>query len=233
MHKKFAYVYDEFTKNVDYDTWFKFLRKYISKKGKLLDIGCGTASITTKFRKYGYDTYGIDISEDMLNVAKEKDSYIKYYKLDITKEKLEQKFDYITCNFDTVNYFSGYEALNNFIKNCSDMQSKGGILIFDLVEVEIFDEMFENGLFIDEETNYTAIFRYENLDKNRHLVELTAFIKNEDGSYSKYVEEHIKYIYDVNKVIQMLNDNGYSIYDIAKNELYGESRLFLIANKLR
>ena len=62
MHKNFAYIYDEFTKNVDYNEWFKFLRGYIPKKAKLLDIGCGTASITTKFRKHGYDTYAVDIS---------------------------------------------------------------------------------------------------------------------------------------------------------------------------
>lgn len=233
MHKNFAYVYDEFTKNVDYESWFKFLRKYLSKKGKLLDIGCGTASITTKFRKYGYDTYGVDISEDMLKVAKAKDDKIKYFNLDITKEKLDKKFDYITCNFDTVNYFSGYDAMNNFLSNCSYMQSKGGILIFDLVIEQIFEEMFENDIFIDEEENYTAIFRHENLKNNEHLVEITAFIKNDDQTYSKYVEEHIKYIYDVNEVINMLNINGYSIYDIAKNEMYGESRLFLIANKVR
>ncbi|WP_068268504.1 class I SAM-dependent DNA methyltransferase [Caviibacter abscessus] len=233
MHKKFAYVYDEFTKNVDYESWFKFLRRYLNKKGKLLDIGCGTASITTMFRKYGYDTTGIDISQDMLAVARKKDDKIKYYNLDITKEKLNEKFDYITCNFDTVNYFSGYEALNSFIENCSSMQSKGGILIFDLVELEIFDEMFENDIFIDEEVNYTAIFRHEDLKDNKHLVEITAFIKNEDESYSKYIEKHIKYIYDINKVIQMLNDKGYNIYDIAKNEMYGESRLFIIANKMR
>lgn len=231
MHKNFAYIYDEFTKNVDYNEWFKFLRGYIPKKAKLLDIGCGTASITTKFRKYGYDTYAVDISLDMLNVAKQKDDKIKYFNLDITKDKLDLKFDYITCNFDTVNYFTDYNALNSFLINCYDMQEKNGTLIFDLVEEEIFDEIFENDLFIDEEENYTAIWRYENLKNNKHLVEITAFVKNSDYTYEKYVEEHIKYIYDTNKVIEMLENVGYKIYDIARNERYGQSRLFIIAKK--
>ena len=49
MHKEFASIYDEFTKYVDYNSWYKFLRKYIKKPDKILDIGCGTATITSMF----------------------------------------------------------------------------------------------------------------------------------------------------------------------------------------
>ena len=65
MHDDFARIYDEFTKDVDYNSWYKFLRKYI-KKGNILDIGCGTASLTKLFYEDGFDIIGLDISKSML-----------------------------------------------------------------------------------------------------------------------------------------------------------------------
>ena len=62
MHENFAKIYDEFTKHVDYKAWYKFLRRYIKKKDKLLDIGCGTASLTSFFVQDGFCVTGLDLS---------------------------------------------------------------------------------------------------------------------------------------------------------------------------
>lgn len=78
MHKEFASIYDEFTKYVDYNSWYKFLRKYIKKPDKILDIGCGTATITSMFFKDKFDVVGLDISEEMIKYAKIKNDKIKY-----------------------------------------------------------------------------------------------------------------------------------------------------------
>ncbi|WP_156286284.1 class I SAM-dependent DNA methyltransferase [Oceanivirga salmonicida] len=232
MHKKFADIYDDFTKGIDYLNWYKFLRKYIKKKGTLVDIGCGTASITKMFHEDGFNVTGLDISKDMLNIAKKKSPDITYINDDITKKiNINKKFDYITCNFDTVNYFNGYKDLEQFIKNASSMQDENGILIFDLVLEEIFEEIFEDNIFIDEEDNYLAIWQYENIGYNKHNIEIDIFFKENDEIYTRYFEKHTKYIYDIEKVVDLLNKNSYYIYDMAKNAEYGEGRVFIIAKK--
>ncbi len=232
MHKKFAHIYDEFTKGVDYISWYKFLRQYMKKKGTLLDVGCGTASITKLFYEDGFNVTGLDISSDMLEVAKSKCSGIEYINADITKKvEFSKKFDYVMCNFDTVNYFSGYEDLENYIKNVSKCQNENGIFIFDIVLEEIFEEIFEDNLFIDEEDNYLAIWQYEKLDNNIHDIEIDIFYKENEKEYTRYIEKHTKFIYDIEKVVEILNNNGYYIYDMARNSNYGEARVFIIAKK--
>ena len=228
MHKEFASIYDEFTKYVDYNSWYKFLRKYIKKPDKILDIGCGTATITSMFFKDKFDVVGLDISEEMIKYAKIKNDKIKYVCLDIQKEYIQDKFKYITCNFDTVNYL---EDFNKFISHCSKMQDEGGILIFDIVTEDIFDEIFESDIFLDEEENYTAIWTHKKEKKNRHRIDISIFKKEKSNIYTRYDEHHKKYIYEMEEVIDVLNNNGYVLYDVAKNPKYGYSRIFVIAKK--
>lgn len=111
------------------------------------------------------------------------------------------------------------------------MQKENSILIFDVVLEQIFDEIFENDLFIDEEDNYTAIWYHEKLDDNKHMVDINMFLKQENDLYKKYVENHIKYIYDIEYIIETLNKYGYYLYDMAKNPEYSENRIFIIAKK--
>ena len=154
-------------------------------------------------------------------------AYTKIIK-DTQKEYIQDKFKYITCNFDTVNYL---EDFNKFISHCSKMQDEGGILIFDIVTEDIFDEIFEADIFLDEEENYTAIWTHKKEKKNRHRIDISIFKKEKSNIYTRYDEHHKKYIYEMEEVIDGLNNNGYVLYDVAKNPKYGYSRIFVIAKK--
>ena len=72
----FAQVYDEFMDNVDYHQWcgyaVKLLKKYGVSDGQLVEIGCGTGTGTMLFAKEGYQMIGIDISQEMLEIAESK-----------------------------------------------------------------------------------------------------------------------------------------------------------------
>ncbi len=77
----FASVYDIFMDNVPYDEWCVYLtelmREYGVTEGLVAELGCGTGSMTRRLAAAGYDMIGIDLSEDMLDVARsyEADSY--------------------------------------------------------------------------------------------------------------------------------------------------------------
>ena len=71
----FAQVYDTFMDNVPYDEWGEYLvsllKKYGVEDGLVLDMGCGTGAMTRYLDAHGYDMTGIDVSEEMLTIAKE------------------------------------------------------------------------------------------------------------------------------------------------------------------
>lgn len=73
----FASVYDMFMDNVPYDKWAKYLHGLLKengiKSGLVLDLGCGTGSFTRRLRDMGYDMIGVDISQEMLQIAMEKE----------------------------------------------------------------------------------------------------------------------------------------------------------------
>ena len=233
-HKKFAYIYDEFMDNVDYNSWFKFIKSYLLKKGikNVADLGTGTGKMAYLFAKAGYDVDAYDISDDMLEISKSKYNMnnLNFYKLDIVNDKIDRKYGLIMCNFDTVNYFSSLSDLKKFLSNVYNSLEDDGYFIFDFVEVEIFDEIFENDIFIDETDNYTYIMRHEQLSKYKHLVEMTIFLK-EDDVYRKYVEKHEKNIFETEKLLETVREQGFEIYDTARNSEYGESRVFLVCRK--
>ena len=75
-YTSFASVYDQFMDNIPYEEWGKYVRELLLehgiKDGLVLDLGCGTGSMTEVLADYGYDMIGVDISEDMLEIAMEK-----------------------------------------------------------------------------------------------------------------------------------------------------------------
>ena len=72
----FAEVYDTFMDNVPYEEWAEYvvglLKKYGIEDGLVLDLGCGTGSLTELLAAKGYDMTGVDFSEEMLEIAMEK-----------------------------------------------------------------------------------------------------------------------------------------------------------------
>ena len=111
---------------------------------------------------------------------------------------------------------------------------KDGYLIFDAVTEDIFEEIFENDIFLDEEPEYTSIWRHEQLSENKHLIEIDLFIReNEnDNLFRKYNEVQHKFIYEPEWIVETVQNNGFEIFDTASNLEFGESRIFFVLKKL-
>ncbi len=73
----FAYVYDELMDNVPYDEWAEYLIGLLKENGVadglVCELGCGTGQMTRRLAAAGYDMIGIDLSEEMLDVAREQE----------------------------------------------------------------------------------------------------------------------------------------------------------------
>ena len=75
-YNEFAYFYDEFNSAADYDALFRYIHQKLTdhgvQDGILADLGCGTGDLTLMLTQAGYDVIGIDRSEEMLSVLREK-----------------------------------------------------------------------------------------------------------------------------------------------------------------
>ena len=90
-----ALVYD-----AEYGQWagdFDFFLDLI-KSGKVLDLACGTGRLTREFATKGYVCVGIDNSQSMIRLAKEKSQgpSIRYVQGDVRNFDLEENFDLVT-----------------------------------------------------------------------------------------------------------------------------------------
>lgn len=246
MHKEFAEIYDIFMKYVNYDEWYKFLRMFIKNKGTVLDLGCGTGEFIWRFLRDEFSVVGVDLSEKMLEISEKKllkKNLVHNYKLvkenivhydNVSKNNEIQQVDYIICNFDTVNYLKNEKEFLKFIEKCNQNLKKDGYLIFDAVTEDIFEEIFENDVFLDEEPEYTSIWRHEQLSERKHLVEIDLFIReNEsDNLFRKYNEVQYKFIYEPEWIMKTVQNNGFEVFDTASNPEFGESRIFFVLKKL-
>ena len=210
-------------------------------------MGCGTGEFLVRFLRDGFSVTGVDLSEKMLEIAKKKitDRKLENCDFKLVKENIvnfENTFengeicevDNIICNFDTVNYLKNGSEFEKFLEKCSKNLKKDGFLIFDAVTEDIFSEIFENDIFLDEEPEYTSIWRHEKLSQRKHLVEIDLFVRenSNDNLFREYNDIQYKFIYDPKWIIKTAQKNGFEIFDTASNPEFGESRIFFVFKKI-
>ena len=138
-YTSFASVYDTFMDNIPYEEWGEYLKgllkEYKIEDGLVLDLGCGTGTMTEILASEGYDMIGIDNSEDMLEIAqekKEKSGYdILYLLQDMREFELYGTVKAVVSICDSLNYVTEEEELLEVFRLVNNYLDPKGIFIFD------------------------------------------------------------------------------------------------------
>lgn len=213
----FAAVYDMFMDNIPYEAWSGYLtellREYGVKDGLVLDLGCGTGTLTRLLADRGYDMIGVDISDEMLEIAMEKQADkpdgILYLQQDMREFELYGTVRAVVSICDSMNYLMEYEDLVQVFKLVNNYLDPGGVFIFDLNTVYKYRE--ELGEQTIAENREDGSFIWENFFDEEELVneyDLTIFIREEDGRYRKYEETHYQRAYPLAAVKQAIDEAG-------------------------
>ncbi len=136
----FAAVYDMFMDNIPYGEWCDYLtgllREHGVEDGLVLDLGCGTGSVTELLAHAGYDMIGVDLSEEMLQIAMEKRAQsghdILYLLQDMREFELFGTVRAVVSICDSMNYLLEWEDLQTVCELVNNYLDPGGIFIFDL-----------------------------------------------------------------------------------------------------
>lgn len=213
----FAEVYDLFMDNIPYKEWCKYLtgllREYGVKDGLVLDLGCGTGSLTELLAEAGYDMIGVDYSGEMLELAMEKRAEsgrdILYLCQDMREFELYGTVAAVVSICDCMNYITEPEDLVTVFKLVNNYLDPEGIFIFDLnTEYKYEVTMGDTTIAEDrEESSFIWENQYEKEDKI-NIYDLSIFVKEKGDLYRKYHETHYQRAHSLKEIKEAIAEAG-------------------------
>lgn len=217
----FSSVYDILTENVEYERIAHKICSLLHENGVdgglLLDLGCGTGTMSFLLEKNGYDIIGVDASEDMLMVANEK-KYDENSSAMFLCQKGEEldlygTIDCAVSSLDTINHIESLEKIEKTISLVSLFMNMGGIFIFDMNTPYKHKKILGNNTFVyDMDEVYCVWQNSFNEEENTTDIDLDFFIKNEDDDgYERYSEGFCEYSYPVEKIIKIIEKTGFTL----------------------
>ena len=242
----FAEVYDTFMDNIDYPEWTKYvvslLREYGIEDGLLLDLGCGTGSMTECLAEAGYDMTGVDMSEEMLGIAMEKRERsgqdILYLCQPMEELELYGTVRAVVSICDCINYVTDPETLLQAFRLVNNYLDPKGIFIFDMNTSYKYQEILAENTFA--EVRDDCSFIWENYyDKEEKINEyaLTLFVEDkEDKRYDRFEEWHYQRAYEVEEILQLVREAGMevlAVYDAFTREAprKDSERVYIVARE--
>ena len=210
----FEYLNDD----CDYENWSQYL--IMKLKGhdffNGLDVGCGGGWFTRAFQKHGYQMTGMDVSSQMLDFAQNKALQTgirsEYILGDITVKKPPKRFDFVTAINDCVNYIPK-EKLGKALKNIASALKNGGIFIFDVSSPRKFEEKIANTVSVDDREEVTYL-SFGKVEGEKATLDVTLFVKEKSGAYTRLDETHTQYIYTEEELIKALEENGFALLNV-------------------
>ncbi len=238
-YKGFAYVYDELMDNLDYDKWLNYILELLEENvpgaTSIVELGCGTGTITKGLADNGYNVLGVDLSEDMLSIAMNTntDEKIMYVRQDMTQLDLGGTYDAFVSVGDSVNYITDEDALLDVFKGVARHLADDGVFVFDLKTKHLY-ETIGDSVIADNRDDMAMIWEnsFEN-DINEYAV--TVFVEREDGLYERIEEVHKQRAYSVEQIESLLAKAGMEgqVYEAFTKNAPDDSseRFYFVARK--
>ena len=221
-YTEFAQVYDRFMDNVPYEAWCEGISKILTEhgisEGLVLDLGCGTGTMTRLLRQKGYDMIGVDASAEMLEIARNHpDEGILYLQQDMREFELYGTVRAIVSICDSMNYLEDYEDLVQVLKLANNYLDPKGVFIFDMNTVYKYREQLGEQTIAENREESSFIWEnYFDEDEMVNEYDLTLFIREEDGRFSKYEETHYQKAFEISEVLEAVKEAGMelvAVYD--------------------
>jgi len=216
-YTSFAEVYDTFMDNVPYEEWADYLedrlKEYGVKDGLVLELGCGTGSMTELLAEKGYDMIGVDNSEDMLEIAMEKriesGHDILYLLQNMQEFELYGTVRAIVSVCDCVNYVTEKNELQEVFRLVNNYLDPQGIFIFDFNTEYKYREVLGNQVIAEDRDECSFIWEnYYDEETRINEYDLTLFIPEAGELYRRYAETHYQRNYKVEQIVDFLQQAG-------------------------
>ena len=241
-----AGCYDRLTYDVDYAAWAGYIERHFQRHSlpgrTVLDLACGTGSLTRELALRGYELIGVDRSPDMLAEAAEKNrgaAPIEPIFLCQSMEKLDLygTVDACVCCLDSVNYITDPKKLARAFERVHLFLAPGGLFLFDVNSPEKLEGM-DGQVFLDETEDAYCVWRAE-FSRRSHICSYYMDIFRLDeatGRWDRGEELHRERAYTTGELTALLEAAGFRhIRRFGELKMRpprpGEQRVFFTAGK--
>ena len=244
MYNFFAQFYDELSLNVEYEKRARYFDELINEfgigRGILLDLACGTGTLSFEMEKLGYDVIGTDLSEEMLDEAIKKKLEINssaiFLNQDMTELDMFGTVSSTICSLDSVNHLDSLEKVEKTFGKVSLFTEPGGVLIFDVNTSYKHTEILGDNAFVFENEDCFLAWQNEVEEDKSVNMYLDFFIPNGEG-YSRESEFIKEYFYSDEELETALNKSGLEVCavydDLSKSKPHQKSeRKIFVARKI-
>ena len=234
-YTQFAEVYDRFMDEVPYEDWcarlVQQLRANGIEDGLVLDLGCGTGAMTRRLQAAGYDMIGVDLSVDMLNIARaaKEGTEILYLCQDMRSFELYGTVRAVVSVCDSMNYLLTEEDLLTVFRLVNNYLDPGGIFCFDMNMAEKYLPIAEATL--AENRSYGSFIWENDFDSEAGINEsvLTFFVEEKDGRFRRFEETHVQRVYPEETIKSLIIKSGLEF--LKTEQVEGAERLLFCARE--
>ena len=228
-YQALAASYDGLTRDIPYKKYLRFfkilLRRCHVKAETVLDLACGTGSLSMLLAQDGFQVLGADRSEDMLTVAAEKAMELEenrpfFIAQAMQRLRLPEPVDACVCALDSINYVTKPQDVQKTFRRVYENLVPGGLFVFD-INTPYKLEGLDGQVFLDETEDSYCVWRAV-FDKRHSLCRygMDLFQRQRDDSWERSFEEHVERAYAPVELMQWLSDAGFS-----QVEQFGNLRL--------
>ena len=229
QYKSLSKYYETLILDDGYNKWIDYMLSVLKSNVSLgvgYDVGCGTGIFTRKLKKSGFSVKGVDISAEMLAVAKDQSSkegvYIDYLNCDMRALKSFEKLDFITAINDGLNYVSQKDIKRCF-SSFSKCLKKGGILLFDISTEYKLTSVLNGNMFGSDNEDLSYIWLSEYDENENKLIMNLSFFEKQGDLYKRFDEQQTQYAHQILDIKSELESTGFEL--ISLTGAFGEELL--------
>ena len=224
-YRDFAFFYDLLMKNADYESRFGYIIGLLAEngigEGILLDMACGTGTLSKMFAQKGFDVVGIDASEEMLSRAQEKKLEESFDALFLC-QKMEEldmfgTVDAAVCTLDSLNHVTEKEKIREIFRRVALFMNDNGLFIFDVNTLYKHRRVLENNAFVFDTENVFCVWQNTLLEDNETTqINLDIFEgdEEEEDVYIRYSEEFFERGYELDFLKKTLENYRFEVVGI-------------------
>jgi SAM-dependent methyltransferase len=139
----------------DYDKEFGFYDAILKRNNcqKILEVACGSGMLARRFIDHGYDYYGVDLFNEMLEIARSEAQSDRFIQCDMRSLAFNNQFDAVLITGRSIAYIIENQGIQDTLVGVSKSLKNNGILVFDIFEASgIFDNFndFEQNFQIND-----------------------------------------------------------------------------------
>ncbi|HJC00986.1 MAG TPA: class I SAM-dependent methyltransferase [Candidatus Flavonifractor merdavium] len=224
-----AQCYDQFTEDVNYDRWADYVERHFVRSRlpirTVLDLACGTGSLTRLLALRGYEMIGADLSEEMLAQAAEKCRGVGEPEPIFLHQAMEEldlygTIDACVCCLDSVNYVTRSGKLARAFQRVHTFLMPGGLFLFDINTPDKLRGL-DGQIFLDENETSYCVWRADYSPRRRVCTYgMDIFQREENGLWRRWEEVHEEFAYQPEELEELLRQAGFR-----RIKQYGELRM--------